>query len=431
VNFFFRKISINPTLTQTWQAHLVWRFSMMALCGIILTKLNFNRAFIGQFEALLLLANLLSSSWINGSFQTLLGLKGNIQKNIQSAFTFLALITSCLALGVFIFPIPFLNLLNLPLYFDNFKTNHWLALWLLTYPLSSLMEFSWMIKGKKNQIWISTFFLQTPIPIVVGTSAVIFNNPIAPIAALSLWGALRLGIFIATNPFLFIPPKFAFRFLKLSLPLTFAAALSNSAPMIDGIIVRQLFSDEDFAIFIYGAREFPLFILMATALSETLVLHLKMNGELNMLKNKSIKLMGFIIPIAFGLLLSSHFLFQFFFNSDFIKAAKIFDIYLLLVIPRMLFPQVILLANQKRKQILGISVIEFIANISLSLILAPIWGLEGIAWATFIAFSIDKVLLIFYNIFTGIKVKNWLPLKQWLLFSVSLSLAFIFKYFVL
>ena len=112
--------------------------------------------------------------------------------------------------------------------------------------------------------------------------------------------------------------------------------------------------DEQFMIFSYGAKELPVILLMAGALSTVssgqIAKSLKNGadaGALTKLKNESIKLMHLFFIPSMLLFFFSDEIFGFVFNKTFGESGPVFNIYLLLVIPRLLFPQAVLRGHLK------------------------------------------------------------------------------------
>lgn len=83
----------------------------------------------------------------------------------------------------------------------------------------------------------------------------------------------------------------------------------------------------------------------------------------------------------------------------------------------------------KHKEIFSISLIELICNILLSLWFVRLFGLVGIALGTVIAFWLEKVLMIFIlrNKY-GIKLKEYIDLKPWSIYSLLLLAVFVWKW---
>ena len=83
------------------------------------------------------------------------------------------------------------------------------------------------------------------------------------------------------------------------------------------------------------------------------------------------------------------------FNPEFQKSADIFLIYSLLIIPRLVFPQTIIVGRKKTHITLIAALLELAFNIPLSLLMIK-WGygLVGVALSTFIVYTIGKIFLV-------------------------------------
>src|SRR5690606_32838328 len=89
----------------------------------------------------------------------------------------------------------------------------------------------------------------------------------------------------------------------------------------------------------------------------------------------------------------THPVFPIIFNPKFAESATIFNIYLLIIISRLLLPQTLLNGLQITKPIIIAALMELILNVSLSLILVKYFGINGIAFGTFIAYLFEKIYL--------------------------------------
>jgi len=145
------------------------------------------------------------------------------------------------------------------------------------------------------------------------------------------------------------------------------------------------------------------------------------------LKQKSLKLIHLIFPISILLMLTSEWWFPKILNADFTESVEIFNVFLLIVISRLVFPQTILLALKETKVILSISLMELFLNILLSVILVQQYGLVGIAIGTVIAYWFEKIAIAAYLQFKhGIGFGKYTPVKCFLGYSVLLLLSYLF-----
>jgi O-antigen/teichoic acid export membrane protein len=219
--------------------------------------------------------------------------------------------------------------------------------------------------------------------------------------------------------------------LKLGIPLVASTFLSGSAQFVDGFIVTSKFNEETFAVFRYGARELPLAMLLANALSNAMLTRFtsreKMRSNLDQLKASVSRLTHFLFPVTSVLLVISHYIFPFVFNAEFEESATIFNIYLLLIISRLLLPQTILNGLKITKPILIASFFELMINVLLSVIFVQFWGISGIAYATVIAFLFEKLYLsAIVKTKLKIRLSEYVPIGIYLLYSSVVIVIFIF-----
>ncbi len=108
------------------------------------------------------------------------------------------------------------------------------------------------------------------------------------------------------------------------------------------------------------------------------------------------------------------------FNAELAEAYEIFNILLLILLSRMLFPQSILLAIRKNKSMIYASFIEFVVGIALSLWWINSLGIMGVAWAMVAAHIADKLVLIYFAKKEGFPLSSYFPWKIYLLYAIPL-----------
>jgi O-antigen/teichoic acid export membrane protein len=137
--------------------------------------------------------------------------------------------------------------------------------------------------------------------------------------------------------------------------------------------------------------------------------------------------MHLLFPITMVIMLFTRWFYPRLFNPEFHKSAGIFLVYSLLIIPRLVFPQTIIVGRKKTRITLFAALLELALNIPLSLMMIK-WGygIVGVALATFIVYSINKILLIGYVWFRmKIKPSEYIPLRIYLIYSALTSILFI------
>ena len=221
-------------------------------------------------------------------------------------------------------------------------------------------------------------------------------------------------------------------FMRKVLPFLFSILLAGSMDYINSYIVEFYFTPVDFAIFRYGAKELPIFLILANSLSNIYsgeIANYNKNGNLAeglaKLKASSTRLMRWLFPATILLMLVSKYFFELAYNKDLVQGYKIFNIYLLLIVSRMLFPQTVVMGLMKNRIFYLVSSNYLIINCILSFWFIGIWGIEGIAYATVISFMIEKILLIIYCKMEGVDVRKYTSLYEYLLYA-SITVAVFF-----
>lgn len=424
------------------QIYQLLRFSTFLLISILFTKSHLSTADIGMYEVFLFIASIISFFWVTGLIQSLLPLYNNNKSFnktggevkgkspelfnaflLVTLFSFLALLLGLSLRGHFsVFGIrgdvPFINLLLAYIFISN---------------PTFLIEYIYLLNNKAHHILgygSISFSIQLAIitlPIFAGYDIVY-----------AIWGLIIISILRLIWLFVLLSRYAEFRFswdfikehISLGLPLIISTLLSGSAQYIDGVIVTSKYDAEAFAKFRYGAKELPLVLLLANGLSNAMLSEFgsreKLTSSLKLLRHKSRRLMHYLFPITMVFMLFTRILYPVLFNENFIRSADVFLIYLLLIIPRLVFPQTILIGLKKTRIIMIASFIEIVLNIFLSLYLVQVYGLVGIALATVAVFIIEKVFLIGYNYLKlGIKPNEYIPVATHLIYSFLTAILFV------
>ena len=113
-------------------------------------------------------------------------------------------------------------------------------------------------------------------------------------------------------------------------------------------------------------------------------------------------------------------------------SATIFNIYLLIIISRLLLPQTLLNGLQISKPIMIAALLELIVNVSLSLILVQFYGIAGIAYATFIAYLFEKIYLsVVVKNKLKVGVSEYIPIKIYSIYSFTILVIFVIVEFII
>jgi O-antigen/teichoic acid export membrane protein len=418
------------------------RFGTLLLISIVFTKSHLSAEAIGEYELFLFITALFCSFWINGLIQSFITLyKNNTtfqssegrSPELFNAFILISFLSVLTILGFLIFKDPLSEA------FTNSGTIPYFELILIYIFFSSpsfLIEYIYLLKSRPRLMLIyglitfSLQFLLVSLPAVFGYD---LETALQGLVLISVLRYLWLLLLLIKHSRLSFSAGFIKEHIYYAYPLILSTLLGSSAIYVDGILVLNYFDSSTFAIFRYGAKEFPLVLLMANALSTAMIAEFtakdNLSKTLSSLKKRSAGLMHLLFPVSILFLMFSHWLYPRVFNPDFADSAVIFNIYLLLIISRLVFPHTILIGLKKTNMIMYASFAELVVNVSLSIIFIRYWGLEGIAFATVIAFAVQKIIwMIYNNRILGISPKDYIPIKVLALYSLITLTVFYFSY---
>lgn len=423
------------------QVFQIVRYSTLMLIGIVFAKSGLSISDIGQYETFLLIAGAVSFFWLNGLVQGFLPLikKEDTEGKTPELFNVFYLITGLSVLsGVFLIIFE-RSIAGFLLQKSSVPYLNYLLIYLLISAPASLVEYIYLLKNQGRQlirygvVSFSLLFILVILPPVAGLG--IQYSLAGLVASVAFrYGWLLVLLFRNSVPTLDV--GFIRMHLRCSTPLILSMLLSGSAQYIDSFIVTSYFDDATFAVFRYGAREFPLVLLMANAFSISMLPGFadrsKLASNLERIRINAQRLGNWMFPLSGMLMLVSHWAFPVVFNVGFAESATIFNIYLLLIVSRLLFPQTILIGLQKNKLIMGASLLEIIVNVTSSLFFVQIWGLAGIAYGTLLAYVFEKVyLMVCVSKTCNIPVTSYLNVTKHLIYSVLLILEFIIIEYVI
>ncbi len=209
-------------------------------------------------------------------------------------------------------------------------------------------------------------------------------------------------------------------------PLILYAVSNGIARSFDAWLVARNFDISTFAIFRYGAREFPLVLAFSAGLSTMMIPKLREFQSLEELRFRTTRLMHICYPIVAVFIFCSVPLFEFVFGIQYRSSAFIFNIYLLLTLTQLIFPQAIMTARQDTKMLWYVSIAELGVNIAASILLMRSFGILGIVWGTLIAYIFEKIVLMFFiQSRYQIRPSDIMNIPIWLGYVLSLCCVFI------
>jgi len=413
------------------------RFATLFLIGIVFVRV-YSTTEIGYYESVIFIAGALSFFWLNGILQSFLSIvksqvnaqekRGQKHSVYFNAFILMTLFSLLTVVFLIVFKGSFRQYLNGGKEIPYFN---WLLAYLFFSSPANFIEYIYLGKNKPNRIIrygilsYGVHFLVLTVPALVGFPMI---YPVCGLVFISVLRFVWLLVLLKESSVFVLNLPFIRMHLKLAWPLVGSALLSGSSQYIDGFIVTKYFDEATFAIFRYGAREFPIAVILASALSNAMISDfsaMPLKNAVEKLKRNSTRLMHLLFPVTILFLVSSNWLFPHLFSADFQLSAKIFNIYLLLIISRMLFPQTILIGMRHTSLFLWVSFCEIVINVSLSILFLSFWGVLGVAYATVIAYMFEKLLLIgLVKKKTGISFKDYLSTRYYYLYSALTLLVY-------
>lgn len=401
--------------------------------SIILTKSGLSKNDIGQFEYFNFIASGFSFFWITGIMQTLLSTYPEMKKTKSKSLFF--------STAVYILSFSVSSVLLIMLYFEftntvitDYQTTI-LLLYTLINPLGFLIEHILLLIKRFKALTIFGFFTLFVPFLLIGLPLFIDKTVDYAMLGLLVWAIFKLifvSILVYKQSSLKLDTSIIKDLLKRSLPLMGASFVAGSAAYIDGYIISQNYNSDVFAIFRYGAKEFPFFLIIANAFSVSIIPELNKAGNLqfalNKIKENSKKMIFYMFPMSIVFMLISRYLYIMVFNEDFEQSYIIFNIYLLLIMSRLIFTNSILISLKQNNTIFIVSIVELLINVVFSLIFLQYWGYIGVAYATLIAYFSEKIILtIIIKQKHNIKLKEYLPIKTLILFSGLLIIGYLFS----
>ena len=425
------------------QAVQLLRFITFLIISIVFTKSHLTRPQIGNWELFLFISSLLSFFWVTGIIQSLLTLynrnrtfrddgdkEGRKSPEIFNAF----LLISIFSLLVFILGIPIKVMLESSQTRPEIPYSNLLLLYILLSNPVTLVEYIYLLNKRPHRILqygIYTYSAQLILvlaPVLAG-----FDEKSAILGLFAITGVRWVWLIILLRRYTLIKVSYDFirEHLRVGMPLILTFLISGSAQYIDGIIISARYADPGvFAMYRYGAKEFPLVLLLANGLSNALLPLFStregMREALVTLRKRSDRLIKYLFPVSIVTMFVARWVYPRLFTPEFQRSADVFMIYLLLTIPRLVFPQTIIIGRRKTNVTLYAAAVEIAVNIPLSLFLIKPYGVVGVALATFIVYFLEKLFLIWY-VWKKMKIRpqEYIPLKSWLIFSALLIALFV------
>ena len=409
-----------------------------------MTKFKYTPAEIGQWEMFLFIASLLSFSWVTGIIQSLLPLyhrnrafrklgDNGMEKSPEIFNAFLLL--TYFSLIIFLLGHISKNYFSVFNQSGNVPYLNLLFLYILLSSPVCLIEYIYLLNNRSYRILQYSLYTFTAQLIMIIVPLLFHKDIIFSVYGLIIISGVRwiwLIVLLRRYAKWEISTDFLKEHLYLAAPLIITTLISGSAQYVDGVIVTTVYRDPSiFAMFRYGAKEFPLAMMLTAGLSSAMLPEFstrnKMKDALETIKNKSKSLMHILFPMTMVVMFFTRWIYPRLFTPEFHTSAGVFMVYLLLVIPRMVFPQTILIGRKRTKVTMIAAFVEFSVNIPLSIMMIK-WGygIVGVAVATLIVYLISRIFLVIYlRVAMNIKPQEYIPVKVFLIYSALTTLLFV------
>ncbi len=434
--FLRNKFTLNKF--NSLQIYQFLRFGSFFAISIILAKITYYRytagfgtLLISRYELLLLLSASLTFFWVSSITNTLIPFYNASDEDQKKRILFnafvLLTVLSLLAGGATVI----IGYFKYPKHFDLFQM---FALVVFLNTPSYMADYILYLKGKYRSLitWGAVTFTAQIVLLCV---PIYFNYTLN--YAINLWVILSLLKFNYTIILLMKYSTISFHtrlisdFMKKVIPFMFSILLAGSMDYINSYVVEIYYNEVEFAVFRYAAKELPIFLILANSLSNIYsgeIANFNREGNLDeglaRLKASSRKLMRWLFPATIIFIFVSKYFFQLAYNQDLAGGYRIFNIYLLLIISRMVYPQTVIMGLMKNRIFYLVSTNYLIINCILMFWFMDRWGVEGIAYAFVVSYSVEKILLIIYCKMEGIDIRKYTAVGEYLFFSALTIIAY-------
>lgn len=406
------------------------------LTSVILAKSLLTPSDIGTYEQLFFVQYAVSFFWITGLIQGLLTFYPRLAPERQASFVitaYLVLLGLSLAVtaGLFLWSRPLLDFLTGK---PDLQFFHLFLLHLVLNLPTFLLEYTFLLQDRGREIlWFGILSFGGAL-LVFGVPALAGWGLGPGFAGLIVLGAVKhiwLLREVLRGPWRPEGQAALMRqWLLLAAPLVAYAFLGGLIQTFSGWLVNWHYAGDEtqFALFRYGAREFPVILALSEALNAALIPLAAQKGvqALPEIRHKTLRLMHMLFPVTILLMATSAWWFPLVFSEAFRGSIPVLNAFFLLAISRLVYPRAILIGLKDNQAVLIISLLEFLILAVSAYLLLPILGIRGVALATALAFWSEKALqLIRLKQRFGIAPDAYIPMRWWGFYSALMLAVFI------
>ncbi|MCF8237098.1 MAG: polysaccharide biosynthesis C-terminal domain-containing protein [Saprospiraceae bacterium] len=408
-------------ISRAYQFFQITRQITTMLIAILLAKSTLGVAEIGLYEQLQFLGYTLSFFWLSALTQGFLAIYTKLNEEEQHRLQHLASGTF-LIIGISLGILSCLSSVWLSHVFTGgvVRSTSWIlfALFFFPFQISTLVEHIYLVRKDTIGLIRWSFFSSMILVASLLIPIWIWHTLEAGLWGLICFGGLRL-IWMLT----IVHPSFSFRhhlsvikqWGRISWPLIGYGIAGGATVVVDGWIINDHYQDARvFAIFKYGARELPFSLALASAVGTAAISVLVTNWAtgLSDMKRRVTRISHILFPITFFLVATSSWWFSRLFSEAFAESGMIFNIYLMVLVSRIILTGPILTAKGDTPVILWIGLLEMLVNVVLSLVFIQYWGIAGVAWGTVIAYTFEKIVHMGYLKYKWqVSISEYLPTR--------------------
>lgn len=392
--------------TSAMQGFHVLRQGALLVTSVLMAKSQLSTAEIGHWELLMYIGYTLSFFWVSGLVQGVLTMFPRLEAIAQRRLVFnvYSLFLS-ISLLVLLFTTLGSSVLRTILSGGSEIPHLWLYGIFLALNLPVfLLENLYLLHGKTVKILQFGLFSAVGQVLSVGIPVLWMGEGVMG----GVWGLVGLSVirhllllrFVATHG----EPKIDFGLWKtllgISYPLMGYAVLGGLQTAIGAWLVTYIFPGDEtrFAIYRYGAQELPFAMALTNGFGAAMLPEIAKNlpAALEKIRRQSLRMFHLLFGLSIIIMLSSEYWYPWVFREAFVESVPVFRIFLLIMVSRMVFSRTILVGLEANKPVWWIAVIELILFVTLGIVLGQYYGLTGIAMATVIAISLEKIMLTLY-----------------------------------
>jgi O-antigen/teichoic acid export membrane protein len=416
------------------QSFHVMRQAALMLTAVLLAKSPLSTEAIGEWELLLYVGYTLSFFWVSGLVQGALTMFPKLTEAEQRRFVY-NLYLMFMSLSLLVLFLTTLGSGMLKWMLSNGRDIPYLwayGIFLALHLPVFLLENLYLLHGKANKIWWFGLFSAVGQVVSIGIPVWIGEGILGGIYGLVIFAVIRHVLLLqfvlrhGESRIVFAQWR---QLLRISYPLMGYSLLGGVQVAIGAWLVTYAFPGDTarFAIYRYGAQELPFAMALTNGFGTAMLPEIAKNlsAALEKIKQQTLRMFHLLFGLSIIIMLSSEYWFPWVFRDAFAESVPVFRIFLLIIVSRMVFSRTILVGLEANKPVWWIAVAELIIFVVLGMVLGSWYGLSGIALATLLSVSLEKVMLTVYLARRyGVSIGSYTDMRWFGLYVLLLGLAY-------